>query len=213
MTVPSVFRNSIQTASLEELAEPTTRSIVPSPSRSPMLAKDMAKFPLSASGKVKFPARSEIFCSDFTVPSAFMNSIQTAPWLEPPSSSPNAPTARSFMPSPSRSPMLVDARPKKSESSRAPSKPPVVFEISCSARTVPSAFMKSLQTAPLRGPPSPSPSAPTTMSGRPSPSSKSVKSSAARLPPTTCLITVIVVGGSTVTVTVAVSMAEPSDIV
>ena len=131
-TVPSAFKKSIQTAPLPALPSsspdiPTAKSKTPSPSRSPIPATDSPNRSAASMVPVKFPARLEIFCSDFTVPSVFMNSIQTAPKKlppVPPSRSECAPTAISVTPSPSRSPMFATALPKLLAEVRGPVKPP-----------------------------------------------------------------------------------------
>jgi hypothetical protein len=60
-----------------------------------------------------------------TVPSGFRNRMWTAPRSVPPSSSPEAPTARSGVPSPSRSPIPATEMPNSSASSRVAVRPPV----------------------------------------------------------------------------------------
>ena len=82
--------------------------------------------------------------SGITIPSVFINSTQTAPLLLPPSSSNNAPTARSLTPSPSRSPIFATVTPNWSELLRIPLKPPWVSEIFCSDFIVPSEFRNNV---------------------------------------------------------------------
>ena len=83
---------------------PDTRSVTPSPSKSPMDATDLPKLSLSAKtgpfGVV--PLISEVL---FTVPSAFISMMYTVSvWDEP--------AARSVTPSPSKSPMDATDVPK-----------------------------------------------------------------------------------------------------
>ena len=93
----------------------------------------------------------------------------TAPRAPPPSSSPYAPTAKSFTPSLFKSPMFAIDLPKKSE---LDSVGPFVVEelISTVESTEPSVFINIMCTAPRALPPSSSLPAPTAKSFTPSPS-------------------------------------------
>ena len=104
----------------------------------------------------------------FTVPSEFMYSMWTAPELaRSPSSSPNAPTARSATPSRSRSPSGARDEPKKSP---LVSCGPLAVEefISAVLLTVPSGLRYSMWTVPASGYPRVALSAPAARSGTPS---------------------------------------------
>ncbi len=174
LTVPSAFRNRIQTAppfrfSPSVRIAPTAMSSIPSPSRSPTPATAVPNS-LPGSSPVRPPSAMLIFCSSFTVPSEFRKSTQTVPVRGPPSSSLGAPAARSTTPSSSRSPMLATERPNMSSCPTPPPKPPSVMLIFWWALTVPSAFRKRIQTAPFMLPPSSARGAPTAMSVIPSPS-------------------------------------------
>ena len=58
-----------------------------------------------------FAVESLISTVESTEPSVFIKKMCTAPRLAPPSSSPLAPTAKSFTPSPSKSPMFATDMP------------------------------------------------------------------------------------------------------
>ena len=74
----------------------------------------------------KFPLVSLIFVLEITLSLISKNKIQTAPLLNPPSSSENAPTAKSFTPLPSKSPISSIETPKLSSLSRVPLKLPLI---------------------------------------------------------------------------------------
>jgi len=173
LTLPFVFRNSIQTAPLlvppsSFKNSPTARSWIPSLSKSPMLATLIPN--LSELNSFPFPnLLSFILYESFTLPFVFKNKIQTAPLLVPPSSLKSSPTARSWIPSPSKSPMLATDCPKKSPLNSLPL-PNLLTFILKESLTLPFVFRNSIQTAPLLDPPSSFLGSPTARSWIPSPS-------------------------------------------
>ena len=114
-----------------------------------------------------FVVESLISTVSSTVPSVFINIMCTAPRAPPESSSPYAPTAKSFTPSLFKSPMFAIDLPKKSE---LDSVGPFVVEelISTVESTEPSVFINIMCTAPRAPPPSSSRYAPTAKSFTPS---------------------------------------------
>ena len=174
-TVPSEFMNRTCSAPLpfppaSSPGAPAAMSGTPSRSRSPMPATEWPNWSTRPSDG---PLGVEPFISAvlFTVPSGLRNMTWTAPVLNPPASSPQAPAARSGTPSRSRSPMPATEDPKLSKSaSCGPSAVPA--PILAMLATVPSGSMNITCTAPrsLRRPSSApsSPGAPAARSGTPS---------------------------------------------